>query len=96
VGKYPARAKEWVENMNYFVISVSEDGDVSVRRMSRQQILKDLNDENSGLKAEKVFEGNPKESDPNYWEREGKDTVIIKGELVSPKAIKIVEKYEIE
>lgn len=82
----------------YFVISVSEDGDVSVCPCMKQELLRQLTPDKDGyreLKAEDVLT-KVSEKDPQYWGRQGGRHLIIKGKIVSPQAVERVLTFEIE
>lgn len=76
---------------NYFVICVSEDGDLSIRSFTRKEILKEINDGEVNPNACRHFID---ESNPMYWGEN--NTLIIKGEIVSPKGVKVVTEFDIE
>jgi hypothetical protein len=81
----------------YIVIQTTGDGDIRINKYSKDELTKFINDEEEGdfdtadFVTDKRLE---KESDPIYW---GENSIlIIKGELVVPKPVKIVEQYEVE
>ena len=77
-------------NMNetYFIIRNS-DGDTTVRAVSKEQLLRDINDGEFG----NVLSELPENSDTNYW---GEDVLIIKGKMIVPKAEQVITKYSID
>ena len=75
----------------YYVIH-NGDGDTTVEELTKEQLMERVNDD--GLYYGQPFlDEIPKESDTNYWSGY---PLIIKGHVVSPKPIKIVEEFEIE
>jgi len=88
------KVKEMNENKKeerFFHISSSEDGDVSVRAYTREEFEKALNQrggygEDSYLDS---FASEIPDSDPNYWHGKG---IIIRGEIVVPKAMEVKTK----
>lgn len=72
----------------YYIISNS-DGDTTVRAVTKEELLRDLNDG----EYKNVFTEFPNNPDTNYW---GEDVLIIKGKMVSPKPEHVVTKYNIE
>lgn len=72
----------------YFLIHCSEDGDISVKQYSKDELLRLLKDEDYGFIE--FFDKMPKDS-PVYWEK----VLIIKGEIMCPKPIEVVKQYEI-
>lgn len=73
----------------YHVICTSEDG-ISVKSMSKDEVEKRLKEEYWGKKE--MLSKLPNDSDPNYW---GSSLVIIKGSIVVPQPVKVVEEYKI-
>ncbi len=74
----------------YFVISNS-DGDTTVDCYTKQQLDALLNDESWG-KQEFTQPGDRALGDTSYW---GGKILIIKGEIVAPKAVTRVTQFEI-
>jgi hypothetical protein len=72
----------------YFIIRNS-DGDTTVRTVSKEQLLRDINDGEFGDVLSKI----PENNDTNYW---GEGVLIIKGTIVVPKAEQVVTKYSID
>jgi hypothetical protein len=73
----------------YYVISQNDDGEASVNVLTKEQLNQRLseNEYRNYDCVSKVPKG--------YIEEWGKNMVIIKGELVVPKPIKQVTKWEI-
>lgn len=74
--------------MSYFVLIVTEGGDVYFEKKSKEEILEDLNNDEIGEVAQMITENNLMEA--------GAKTYIIKGELVAPQEKKVVKEYDIE
>jgi hypothetical protein len=72
----------------YFVIRNS-DGDTTVRTYTKEELLNEISEGDFGDALSQIFD-----SDTNYW-REGV-ALIIKGEIVTPKAEQVVTKYNID
>jgi len=80
----------------YFVITTSEDGEPSMCVKERDEIVKELTPDKDGyaeLRAEEIYTELP-ERYIDLCAQSG--TYIIKGELVIPKAKKVVETFEID
>ena len=75
---------------NYFIINNS-DGDTTVRLISKEQLLRDLDAGDYGTDPQ--FLDNIPESETNYWGEE--KYLIIKGSIVTPKAKEVITKHEI-
>jgi len=75
----------------YFLFHISEDGDLSIEKMNKDELLSRINENYYGDIS--FHYEIPEESDPNYWE---KRALIIKGRIVFPKPVQLVEKYEIQ
>lgn len=73
----------------YFFIYCSEDGDVSVQQYEKADIERCITEKDYGDIG--YFE-KLEESDPQYWDDKA---LIIKGEIVTPKPVRTVEKFEI-
>ena len=76
---------------NYFIINFGEDG-ISISSANKQDVQKFVDDR---IKEDEPFvtkieEFYMNENYPIY------KTMIIKGELIIPKPIEIIKKYEIE
>ena len=72
----------------YFVIRNS-DGNTTVHVYDKEHLLHDIQAGEFGS----AFQELPENSDTNYWD----DCVlIIKGSIVTPKAVDVVTKYNIE
>ncbi len=72
----------------YFVIRNS-DGDTTVRAVTKEELLRDLDDG----EYRDAFTELPNDPDTNYW---GEGVLIIKGRMVSPRAERVVTKYDID
>ena len=77
------------ENAMYYIISNSY-GDTRVRAITKKELEERINDADEGPieyldKIEK--------SDTNYW---GDGVLIIKGEIIVPKAVETVTKMEVD
>ncbi len=75
----------------YFIINNS-DGDTCIDCISKEELLKRINEEYYGS-HKNFLDVMPTESDTNYW---GDNILVIKGNVVSPKAEQVVTKYNIE
>jgi len=75
----------------YFLIRNS-DGDTSVTPMTKDQLLKSLNDEDFGSDVKFLSEV-PSYEDTNYW---GGKALLIKGEVVTPTPKEKVIEYTIK
>lgn len=73
---------------NFFVICNS-DGDTSVTQLSKEELLKKLEEKYWGNIEflEKI-----NERDTNYW---GKNILIIKGDIISPKPKTVITSYDV-
>ena len=80
----------------YYIIEISEDGDISVTENSAEDIKKLINTDKEAWDAEIVSDTcndeMPASGDPNYWG--DKRILIIKGKIVTPKPI--TKQYKIE
>jgi len=74
----------------YFLIYATEDG-VGIECGSREQILESI-EELKEVSDYQPWEEWPKES-VEYW---GDRYAVIKGDLVVPKAVEVVTKYELD
>lgn len=77
--------------INYYVISAGPDG-ISIREFSKDRIVKDLTEE-GGIDESSVLTKMPNNSDPNEW---GEAILIIKGNIVIPRTVTIVTRYDID
>jgi hypothetical protein len=73
----------------YFVIMCSEDGEPSTHFYESEEKL--LNDLNENYFGEVSFKDSLPDSDMFYW---GKSLLIIKGKVVTPKAVETVTKLK--
>lgn len=74
----------------YYVITTSADG-VHVTVYTKEGLEQALS-ETGGFGSYKILPSLPKENNPNYW---GESMVIIKGEVVTPKPIQVVQRFEL-
>jgi len=74
---------------SYFIISNS-DGDTTVDKISKEELLRRLNESYYGNVE---YKNQVEESDTNYW---GEGVLIIKGEIVVPEPIETVKEYDID
>lgn len=73
----------------YYVIKSGEDG-CKVSCLTKEELVNNLNEKYWGdVKYLEKFDTN----DPNYW---GESILIIKGEAIVPKSVKIVESYTVK
>jgi len=73
----------------YFLIHCSEDGDVSVAKYEKDALLSAIKENYYGDIG--FFDKMPDEN-IQYW---GNKVLIIKGEIVTPKPVEVIKKYEI-
>jgi hypothetical protein len=74
----------------YYVIT-NCDGDTCVSTYTKEKLLEAINNNEIGCGYGFLSEM-PKHRDTNYW---GGKALIIKGSVVVPKPIKVVEEYDI-
>lgn len=72
--------------MSYFLISSSEDGDVYVARVTPAGVEEYLRE--GARFMEKIYT-----NDPMYWN--DANFLLIKGEIVVPKAVEVATRWEI-
>lgn len=79
--------------MKYFVISTSEDG-VNIETVSDEELLRRLQpEENYYGGGARFLDAMPKE---HRWHEYGANRVlIIRGDVVVPKAVEVVKRYEL-
>lgn len=75
---------------NYFLI-YNSDGDTHVKTVSKERLLEDL--DNGDYGEDPIFLDEIPQSDTNYWGEER--YLIIKGNIVTPKAKEVVTKHDI-
>lgn len=75
--------------MNYFVLTISEDGDVYLEQKTREEILEDIKD--GEIEAKEIA----KEITETDLMEAGSKTYIFKGELVVPTEKEVVKEWEI-
>lgn len=73
--------------MSYFLIECDEDGEISVCKYKKEELLDLINDND-----DMVFMSEIIDSDPNYW---GNKCLIIEGEIILPKPKTVVKEYDI-
>lgn len=76
-------------NEYYFVVYNGE-GDTTVEMLRKDQLITRLNEKYYG---DREFVEKITERDTNYW---GGDLLIIKGNIVVPKAKKVIIEHEVE
>ena len=76
--------------MKYFVISVSEDGDVSVTQHTKEELEREMNEH--GWPDPEICRDDTG-GDPQEWGE--KRYLIIKGEIVKPRPIEVVKQVEL-
>ncbi len=79
--------------MSYFLISTNEDGDHYVEALTEKELLDRLNGGYYGDDDPPVFEESLPDYNMAYWPD---SCLIIKGEIVVPKAKEVTTVYEIE
>jgi len=75
----------------YFVIRNS-DGDTTVRGVNKENLLQEIEDGDFGENGEHILKFLPSD-DTNYW---SDGILIIKGQIVVPKAKEVITKFNIE
>jgi hypothetical protein len=79
----------------YFWISVSEDGDIRIEKMKREQVVEAINVLANEHEGQLNFLTDITDNDPMYWPNKGTINLLIKGNIVEPKPIQLVTKYEL-
>ena len=81
--------------MKYFLIHNS-DGNATVRTFTKEELIQEIKDMTEDIKPEymPIFIDERFETDTNYWSQRG--YLLIKGEVVQPKPIKVVTEYSID
>ena len=74
----------------YFVIH-NGDGDTIVQQFTKKELLDAINENYWGSDIDYLSQI-PQNNDTNYW---GSDALIIKGSIVTPKAERVITKYNI-
>ena len=77
---------------NYFMITRTEDG-FFVQKFSKKDLLIELDEERDYEEPLNFLKDIPDELDIDRWPT---GRIIIKGEIIIPKPVKIVEEYEID
>lgn len=75
----------------YILISSDEDGEFKIEEASKKDILNSIKDLDYTHFVTKDYL--KKEIDPAYW---GEKILIIKGEIIEPRAKRVVDIYEID
>lgn len=75
----------------YFVIRNS-DGDTSICQMTAEELKKALQEDDWGSNPDFIKPDSKYDRDTNYW---GRKLMIIKGEIIVPKAKQTVTEYEV-
>ena len=78
--------------MSYFIVSCSEDGDVYVSEHTTEQLEKMLNGPEPDYRIGDFVDKIP-DHNVAYW---GGRSIIIKGEIIVPKAKEVVTKVTLE
>lgn len=65
----------------YFVIFCTKDGDVSVKKYTRPELLRALENPKENFATIRFIERMPPDPDPLYWEP---GLLVIRGEIVVP------------
>ena len=81
----------------YYVIINNGDGYSTAEEITKEELTMRLNDSYYG--SVKFLSKMPDEIDINYWGEVGEETssiLIIKGNIVTPKATETVVEYDIE
>lgn len=73
----------------YYLIR-NDDGETFVREMTKEQIEAFVNDHL--IKSDLCWHIAPSNTDTNYW---GGKYLIIKGQIVVPKPVEVVKRYEL-
>lgn len=84
------------QDATYFVIEADDDGDFYFSKGTKDSLLKRLSLDESGyvdLDALSVLETIPTATLMKYWP--SGFVLIIKGEIVTPKPVEIVTKFEV-
>lgn len=81
-----------MEEENYYLISISEDGDIRVDVVKPDVLLAEINAEEDGIPADS-FGDHIEDTDPNYWKHRH---LLIKGRIVVPEPKERVVKYTLE
>lgn len=79
--------RERQKQMNYFVIHVSEDGDVSAERMTQQTLEQRLEQSYWGELPKFLTPEDNLETNPGL--------LIVKGELVIPATVEVVKRWSV-
>ena len=74
----------------YYVINVNSDGIYVVDELTKNELEGRLAGKYQGDKVVKL--AMPEVKYPNYW---SESMIIIKGEVVMPRSIRVVERFEL-
>lgn len=78
------------DTMNYIVIDTSPDG-IYIQAFTQAELTKRLNE--GDWVGREWRDSIPSDIDPNYWGKES--LIVIKGEVIVPKAVQHVTEYEV-
>lgn len=78
--------------MTYFVIYNNEDGEVTVYEVGKEQLLTELQTGNLGKNPD-FYDSVPNDGYVDSWSPD--KMLIIKGEIVVPKAVQVATRYEL-
>jgi len=81
--------------MPYFVINDCDDDGAYIEQMSKTELLQRLKirpDQEAYYGENPTFLSEIEHNNISYW---GSDFLIIKGEIVTPRVVKVIEKFEI-
>lgn len=82
----------------YFIITNS-DGDTRVEPVSREKLLKRITPDEDGncdyghVDNVTFLDSIPENTDTNYW---GEGILIIKGDVVAPKAKEVIKTFDLD
>jgi hypothetical protein len=78
----------------YFVIRNLESGAITINSYSKNGVNKLINNESDGDFDTHDFIKNITDDNPAYW---GENSIlIIKGEIVVPNPVRVIEQYKID
>ena len=83
---------KWGLEMEMYYIIKNSDGDTTIEGVTKKELLERI-DPKDPYYGHTNFLEEIKEGDTNYW---GDNILIIKGSIVSPTPVKVVEKFEVE
>ena len=78
----------------YYLIHIDDDGRISIKQYEKDVLLDAIKDRDYG---EMTFMDSLDEdaTDPHEWGFGGANSLIIKGEIVTPKPVEVVTEYEL-